>query len=368
MRMNVCVKISVFVCFHFVVHIANAQHYTPDSQEKDSITLFFVGDVMQHYPQIEGAKDPAGNYGYTTCFQYVRPYLTKSDYVFANLETTLSDRNFSGYPRFCAPWQLARDLQFCGVDLLTTNNNHCCDKGAKGIKETIHFLDSLHILHTGTFTDTTTWLRETPLYIRNGKFKLAVLSYTYGTNGIPVTGGQVVSIIDTLIMKRQITKARLDSATNIIVFLHWGEEYANRQNEEQETLAAFLHEQGADIVIGSHPHVVQPLEYTLEGQDTCGITVYSLGNFISNQRKRYTNGGICVELHLVQNNGKTHYRMSYLSCYVFRNHENERLRYYIVPEPDAPALLGSRDSLLYTRFFQDTDDILQGRAAKYSDD
>lgn len=363
-----CLKISLSVCLLLTVYTVHAQFWPYGTQENDSITLFFVGDVMQHAPQIEGARNTAGDYDYTSCFQYIRPYWAKADYVFANLETTLSDRNFSGYPHFCAPWQLARDLQVCGVDFLTTNNNHSCDKGAKGIKKTLYFLDSLGIPHTGTFTDTTSWLKETPLYIRHGQFKIALLSYTYGTNGIPVTDGQVVSLIDTFTMKRQISKARLDSATNIIVFVHWGIEYANKQNAGQEKLAAFLHEQGADIVIGSHPHVVQPLEYALRQQDTSGITVYSLGNFISNQRKRYTNGGIGVQLRLKRKNGKMYYKMSYLSCYVFRPFENGGLRYYVIPEPDAPALLSGRDSLLYTRFFQDTDALLQGKAAKYVKD
>ncbi len=361
-------KIPLSVCLLFMVHVVPAQFWAYGTQENDSITLFFVGDVMQHTPQIEGARDTAGGYDYTSCFQYIRPYWTQADYVFANLETTLSDRHFSGYPHFCAPWQLARDLKACGVDFLTTNNNHSCDKGAEGIKKTLYFLDSLGIPHTGTFTDTTSWLKETPQYLRHGQFKIALLSYTYGTNGIPVTDGQVVSPIDTFTMKRQISKARLDSATNIIVFVHWGIEYANQQNTGQEKLAAFLHEQGADMVIGSHPHVVQPLEYTLRGQDTCGITVYSLGNFISNQRKRHTNGGIGVRLHLRRQNGKMHYKMSYLSCYVFRTLKNGSLRYYTIPEPDAPSLLGERDSLFYTRFFQDTDALLQGKAAKYVKD
>ncbi len=351
-----------------MVHAAHAQFRPYGTAENDSITLFFAGDVMQHAPQIEGARDTTGDYNYVSCFQYIRPYWAKADYVFANLETTLSDRHFSGYPHFCAPWQLARDLKACGADFLTTNNNHSCDKGAEGIKKTLHFLDSLGIFHTGTFADTTAWLQETPHYLRHGQFKIALLSYTYGTNGIPVPNGQVVSLIDTFTMKRQISKARLDSATNIIVFVHWGTEYANQQNAGQEKLAAFLHEQGADIVIGSHPHVVQPLEYVLRGQDTCGITVYSLGNFISNQRKRYTNGGINVQLDLRRENGKMHYKMSYLSCYVYRPFERGCLRYYTIPEPDAPDLLGERDSLLYTRFFRDTDALLRGKAAKYVKD
>lgn len=332
---------------------------------RDSITLFFIGDVMQHSPQITGAWDSTSqDYNYRHCFEYIQPYWEKADYVFANLETTLSNRHFSGYPQFCAPWQLARDMRQCGVDIFTTNNNHSCDKGAIGIQKTIHYLDSLQIPHTGTFTDSSTWITKTPMYIRHGQFKLALLSYTYGTNGIPVTQGQVVSMIDTFAMNRQIEKARLDTATNIIVVIHWGIEYETTPNAEQKRLSHWLHQRGADIIIGSHPHVVQPLEYITEGNDTTGITVYSLGNFISNQSKRYTNGGIGVQLSLHRERGHTHYRMKYLSNYVYRPLEESLRRYYVIPEPQAAAILGSRDSLLYQQFFRDTDKTIGGVADK----
>lgn len=332
---------------------------------RDSITLFFIGDIMQHAPQITGAWNPANQeHDYKHCFQYIQPYWEKADYVIANLETTLDYQNFSGYPQFCAPWQLARDLKACGVDILTTNNNHSCDKGHEGIKKTIYYLDSLQIPHTGTFLDTNSWTTQTPLYIRHGNFKIALLSYTYGTNGIPVTHGQVVSMIDSSTMIRQIHQARNDTATNIIVMTHWGIEYAITQDSGQEKIARLLHENGADIVIGSHPHVVQPLEYTFSGPDTTGITVYSLGNFISNQSKRHTNGGIGIQLQLTRKKNKTYYNMQYLSSYVYRPIKKGIRRYYVIPEPNAPNLLGRQDSISYTGFFQDTDSIINGKCAK----
>jgi len=361
--MKYLIPISFILCFLS----AQAQPRNSEYTAADSITLFFIGDIMQHAPQIKGAWNPANReHDYKHCFQHIRPYWEKADYVIGNLETTLSDRDFSGYPQFCAPWQLARDLKACGVDLLTTTNNHSCDKGAEGISKTLYYLDSLQIPHTGTFTDTLSWQQQTPLYIRHGNFKIALLSYTYGTNGIPVTQGQVVSMIDSNTMARQIRQARSDTATHIVAVLHWGIEYATTQQAEQEKTAAFLHSQGADIIIGSHPHVVQPLEYVVQGQDTTGITVYSLGNFISNQSKRYTNGGIGVQVQLVRDKGKTRYRMSYLSNYVYRPLEKGIRRYYVIPEPDARRLLGRQDSLLYTEFFRDTDSIINGKCDKLS--
>lgn len=361
-------KLIPAAIFFLLTSLVNAQPWlvynTP--YPRDSVTLFFIGDVMQHAPQITSAWDPSGqDYNYLHCFQYIRPYWEKADYVFANLETTLSDRDFSGYPQFCAPWQLARDLKHSGVDIFTTNNNHSCDKGHKGIRRTIYYLDSLQIPHTGTFTDTLSWIKQTPFYIRHNSFKIALLSYTYGTNGIPVTKGQVVSMIDTFAMKRQIEKAHLDTATHVIVVMHWGIEYETSPNPEQKKLAAWLHKHGADIIIGSHPHVVQPLEYVTAGNDTSGVTVYSLGNFISNQSQRYTNGGISVILTLRQQKDHTCYQMQYLSSYVYRPLENGKRRYYIIPEPDAATLLGKQDSSLYRQFYTDTDSIIGGIAGKF---
>lgn len=357
---------TFFFLFLFIFSYAQFSLFQNKTDAKDSITLFFIGDIMQHTPQIKGAYDSTSkDYNYMHCFQYIKPYWEKADYVIANLETTLSDRHFSGYPQFCAPWQLARDIQQSGVDILTTNNNHSCDKGEAGIRQTIHFLDSLQIPHTGTFLDTNTWITTTPFYIQQGQFKIALLSYTYGTNGIPVTNGQVVSMIDTFTMSRQISKALLDTATNIIVIIHWGTEYETIPNAEQQKLAAYLHYNGADIVIGSHPHVVQPATYVIDGQDTTGITVFSLGNFISNQSKRYTNGGIGIQLSLTRENARTHYHMKYLNNYVYRPIENGIRKYYVIPEPEAPALLGKQDSLLYKQFYQDTDFIMNGKIDKW---
>lgn len=326
----------------------------------EQIQLFFVGDVMQHQPQIQSALDTAtGDYDYKHCFRYIQPYWQKADYVIANLETTLSNRNFSGYPQFCAPWQLARDLKFSGVDILTTNNNHSCDKGAAGIRQTIYYLDSLQIPHTGTFIDTASWISGMPIYLRKGSFKIALISYTYGTNGIPVPKGQVVSLIDTLHMLRNIEKAKLDTATNIIAIMHWGDEYFTTPNASQRKLARFLHENGADIVIGSHPHVVQPIEFITDGSDTTGVTVFSLGNFISNQSKRYTNGGLGISLNLIRQKGKTSYRMAYLSSYVHRFSENGKKRYYVVPEPETGHFPELQELPAAKEFYADTDTIIR---------
>ena len=325
-----------------------------------TLSLFFCGDVIQHLPQIYSAHEPSEkDYNYLKCFRYIAPLWHDSDFVIANLETTLSDKEFSGYPRFSSPWQIARDLQRLGVTTFVTANNHCCDQLAQGITKTIYYLDSLGIAHTGIFMDTLSYMKRNPLYLQKDGFKIALLNYTYGTNGLPVPKGFVVSLIDTAVIKRDIRQAQRDSATNIIAFMHWGYEYHTSPNEEQKTLAAWLHAQGADIVIGSHPHVVQPLEYTLTDKDTTGVTVYSLGNFISNQTYQGTDGGICVRLTLTQpETGRTRYTMETIKFYTYRPYEEGRLRYYVVPEILADSVVKDYHLVKSKRFFRKTDSIL----------
>ena len=138
-----------------------------------TLTLLFCGDIMQHLPQIHSAHEPSEkDYKYRKCFKYIAPYWADADFVIANLETTLGNKDFSGYPRFCSPWQIARDLHQLGVTTFVTANNHSCDQLGKGIANTIYYLDSLKIPHTGTFTDTLSYQKEHPLYLKKNGFKI----------------------------------------------------------------------------------------------------------------------------------------------------------------------------------------------------
>lgn len=299
-------------------------------QDDACVTLVFCGDLMQHMPQVQAAA-VEGGYDYADCFRHVAPLWQDADWVVANLETTLSDSRFSGYPQFRSPWQLARDARDAGINVMTTSNNHSCDKGAAGIRSTIQYLDSLGILHTGTFADSLAFARQTPLMLNKNGFRIALLNYTYGTNGIDIPAGTVVSLIDTTRMAYDIALAGEKGATNIIAAVHWGEEYHTKPSSEQRRLAAWLHEKGVDMVIGSHPHVVQPWEYHVTPTaETTGVTVYSLGNFVSNQRKFPTYGGICIKVTINRFGRRTDYRMEHWSNYVSMDFDGAK--YAIIPE------------------------------------
>lgn len=246
---------------------------------------------MQHLPQVEAARREAG-FDYGDTFAAVRPRFEAADLTVVNLETTLthSDR-YTGYPMFRSPTALAQALADAGVDIATMANNHCCDGGAAGIRTTVEALDRCGICHTGVFIDSLDRTLNHPLRVENRGVRFAFLSYTYGTNGLRVPHGTIVNPIDTLAMAADLAAARSDSVDCVAVAMHWGNEYERRPNAVQRRLADFLRRHGADLVIGHHPHVVQPYE-----ADSSHVVLYSLGNFVSNQRRRYCDGGLMAEV------------------------------------------------------------------------
>ena len=266
------------------------------AQDTLNLSLLFVGDIMQHESQMKAAYNPLlDTYEYTPCFQWVKPILSSADLTIGNLELTLGGKPYSGYPQFSAPDELLGAIRDAGFDVLVTANNHSVDRGSRGLERTIQLLDSIGLEHTGTFRDTLEWLNQNPLVVIRSGFRLSILNYTYGTNGIPVRKPNQVNHIDTARIKSDLQRAAAQHTDASIVFFHWGEEYKSMPNERQQQVAAFCLRNGAKVVIGSHPHVIQPMEWDREKDQ---VVVYSLGNFISGQRTRYRNGGAMFHLNL----------------------------------------------------------------------
>jgi len=329
------------------------------------ITLLFAGDIMQHMPQVEAAwNSDLNTYIYDSCFRYIRPILSEADLAIANLETTLAGKPYSGYPAFSSPDGLIHGLLNAGIDIVGTANNHCCDRGRTGIERTVFVLDSLGMMHMGTYKNTETYKKHNPLIISTRGFRLAFLNYTYGTNGIPVPENNIVSLIETERIVQDLKAAKDSVADMTIVFIHWGEEYQRQPNAFQKNTADLLFANGADVIIGSHPHVIQPMEWrrhdTLKKDQ---LVVWSLGNYVSNQRKRYTDGGTMFALTLLKEKGKASIKNAeYLLTWVFNPFINERRQYYILPassfENDTVLLdQQSRNSL--KEFLSDSRDLLQ---------
>lgn len=320
----------------------------PDS----SLSIIFAGDVMQHKPQIEAAWDDSlQTYSYDSCFKYVAPVLRDNDLAMANFEFTLGGKPYDGYPQFSAPDQMVNALLYAGFDIVATANNHSCDRGKKGIERTIRILDSMGLKHLGTYVDSASRAISYPMIINKNGIKLALLNYTYGTNGIPVPVPNIVNMISEEQIKTDLKRAKDSLPDKTIVFIHWGDEYISNPNQYQEYYAKLCFDNGADIIIGMHPHVIQKIE-RMNYPDSSGREVfiaYSLGNYISNQRTRYRDGGMMVKIDLVKRNNKVSIAdCGYYLNWVYTPMENGKTRFYILPV----SQFENRTGVLDTASFQ----------------
>jgi poly-gamma-glutamate synthesis protein (capsule biosynthesis protein) len=317
------------VLFFLLVSFVSAH-----AQDTTRLSLLFAGDIMGHDSQIASAYDPVKKtYDYSSCFNFVKPYVDSADVAVGNLEVTLAGPPFKGYPQFSSPDQLLGTLKNIGFDALVTANNHCVDRGRKGLERTIMMLDSFKIQHTGTFADSVSRINDSPLLIEKNGFKLAVLNYTYGTNGIPVTKPNIVNHLDTAIMRLDLIEAKTLKPDVIIVFTHWGSEYQSLPSKGQKDLTEFCFKNGAQLVIGAHPHVLQPMEWR---KDKNQFVAYSLGNYISGQRKRYTDGGAMAYLEMEKISYKPDSAVTtidsagYYLAWVYRTADAQK-DYYLLP-------------------------------------
>lgn len=276
------------------------------AQTTSKLSMLFTGDIMQHQVQIETAfNSKKGRYDYQPCFKFIKPVLSSPDLTIGNLEVTLAGPPFTGYPIFSSPDELLETLKDSGFDVLVTANNHALDRGKKGLERTIDKLDSVKMQHTGTFKDTLDWLNNYPLIVEAKGFRISLLNYTYGANGLKVKAPNKLNLIDTLQIRKDLQKAKDQHTDLILVFMHWGNQYENTANREQRQLAEFCFRNGARIIIGSHPHVLQSIEWR---KDKDQVVAYSLGNFVANQPERYRGIGAMLHIDLeksIQANGSS---------------------------------------------------------------
>lgn len=318
----------------------SSENSTQQEEQKDtSISMAVVGDIMCHGPNYKDAYNASTKtYDFSTFFPQIKSYISNADIAVGNLETTFAGGNkaYSGYPTFNSPPQLAKDIQDLGIDVLTTSNNHSMDSGYNGLINTIDTLDNLGISHTGTFKSEED---KNKILIKdvNG-IKIAFLSYTYGTNGISIPKGKeyCINLINKDLIKKQLESAKAQNPDVICVSMHWGIEYKLQPNTEQKDLADYLFENGADIILGSHPHVLEPMEkrtVTLsDGTKKDGFVIYSLGNFISAQKDKYTKDSIILNLKITKHSqgNITIDSYDYTPIYMQDNDANATNRYELV--------------------------------------
>lgn len=333
---------------------------TPDAEPADTvvapqeITLLFAGDLMQHKPQFVAALTADGTYDYSGCFDEVRPIIESADVAIANFETTLGGKDYAGYPQFCSPDAYAKAIQEAGFDILLTANNHSCDTRRHGIERTISVLDTLGIPHLGTYVDSVAREAQYPFMLNQNGFCIALLNYTYGTNGIPVPKPSIVNLIDTVQMMIDIEKAQAQHPDAIIAFMHWGIEYVLHPRQVQVDMANWLLAHGVTHVIGGHPHVCQPIEFrtdTVSGERH--LVVYSLGNYVSHMVDPKCTVGLMVRLTLKRDaEGVAHASAAdYQMCWVDRPVRSRKRVHRVLPidYPDSllsPLSRAQRDEFL----------------------
>lgn len=277
----------------------------PINKDTTNIRLTLLGDIMCHPTQYEVVETSDG-YDFSPAFEDIMEYTSRADLTLANLETTLAGRKmmYSGYPSFNTPEQLALALkENLGIDVLSTANNHSLDRLYAGLSNTIDFLDEAGLKHTGTYK--TVEDSKEILIVDVKGMKIAFLSYTYGTNGIilPLDKRFAVNYIDRDKISEDADRARDLGAHLIIASIHWGEEYSHKPSDQQTSLARWVFEKTeVDIISGNHVHAVQPIELinviSDDGTEKVGLVVYAQGNFFSNQKTKFANRSIMVDIEL----------------------------------------------------------------------
>ena len=301
---------------------------------------------MAHLPVTNSARQEDGSYDFRPHFQYVKPFFRNADLVIGNLETPLAGGRLSGYPAFNAPDELADALKWAGFNALTLANNHSLDKGWKGLQRTVEVVNEQGFLYTGAYLSAED--RAASRIFQAAGVSVGLLSYTYGVNtGIyKYPDGETwrLDFVNEELMSADLITLREAGADFSVVNVHFGDEYQRKPNKKQLALVAALFEAGADLVIGHHPHVVQPGSLR-SGPDGDQAAVFSLGNFISNQRDRYTDQGLMLTVRL----SLDHFGQKYLGPIVLhqtrciRRIVDGRATYRVLPVQEAmenPAAYG----------------------------
>lgn len=304
-------------------------NYIPDSTSE--ITINLVGDLMCHLPQTKNAHLGNGIYNFKPSFEYIKPFLQNADLTIGNLETTFAGASqaYAGYPAFNSPDSYCEALKDAGFDFLVTANNHSMDTRESGLLRTIEIIKKNNLGYAGTYLSQED--HDSLRILKINGIKLGILNYTYGTNGSYPNDGHkyMLNVIDSVGISEAVKLCKKKGADAILVFYHMGIENISEPTVGQKNAVKYALDAGANIVIGSHPHVIGPtnIQYSKAINDTVFIA-YSLGNFLSNQYWRYTDAGVILKLTIQKNVTKNITKFkeaSYIPTWVYRGDGNKKM-------------------------------------------
>ena len=329
----------IIVCFTAAICWGQKQYvFRMKNTHKHYVRLLFAGDAMQHGPQIKAAwNSQTKQYNYEANFRYLEPYIEEADINIVNVETSFPGSDYCGYPRFRSPDAYFNAMVDAGFNVFALANNHVLDGGGQGMERTLNLISPYPSL--GAYLSNEHRIEKYPLVALIGGIKIAIFNATYGTNDLKVKKPKTVNYIDTKQIEADITASLADSTIDLrIMYIHWGEEYRLLHNKEQEKLAYWLANMGIDVIIGSHPHVVQDY-HIIPTQDGRRVpVVYSLGNLVSNQTWTNSNGGIIAMVD-INRQTKEVQKLHFIPYYVHRgklggdgdpSHQN-KYQYYCIP-------------------------------------
>lgn len=306
--------------------------------------ILAVGDLLMHTPLVFASQRGQDEWDFTPLFEPVRPWIENADLAVANLETTLTGKAhpWAGYPSFNTPPELARDVKAVGFDVLTNANNHALDYAEYGLIQTGAALEQYQVPHTGTARSPEERDRILVVDVAPA-IKMAILAYTYGTNGVPLPHPWSVNLLDPDRIEADIRRAReLPGVDLVAVALHMGEEYAREPSPAQEEYVSLSLESGADIILGDHPHVIQRIEVRRVkdhfGRDLPRAVIFSEGNFISNQVGLDREAGLMFLIDVKKEHGQASVeQVAFVPTWVHKYGLNGQKHYRIVAVEKALA-------------------------------
>lgn len=330
-----------------------------------SISISVVGDLMCHSPQFQYAQVSKDSFDFSPVYRNVKKYLSSSDFTFGNLETVTAGKEkggYTGYPFFNTPSSYISALKVVGFDLLVTANNHSLDRSEKGVLKTIDEIKSRNINYVGTYTSQRD--RDSIRIFMIKGIRIAFLAYSYGTNGNPIPKGKnyLINLINYDLIEKDISSSKLNGAELVLVHFHFGEEYKREPVQFQKDVVNKTIELGADIIIGGHPHVLQPINFykTKNEKLDSGFVAYSMGNFFSNQQARYKDAGMILTINITKdllNNKLEISEVNYLPTWVFKGNTSNGKEYVLMPATvvsDTTINLSKSENIKMNQSFNDT--------------
>ena len=307
------------------------------------VSLVMVGDNLLHMPLVRNAETSKGIYNFDSLYEKMGSYFKEADLAVIVQETVLGGKElgYSGYPLFNSPQEVGDSMVNAGFDIILHATNHTLDKGQKGVENTLEYWKThpdIKVLGINESEEA----KNTINYIEKNGIKMAVMNYTDSTNGISVPQNKpyLINTVDRERMARELQEAE-QNADISIVFMHWGTEYKLDADESQRDLAKFLCENGADLIMGSHPHVIEPVEWVKSDSGKSALVFYSLGNYVSRQKEATNLLGLLAKVTICSDVDGT--RISYASVTPTVTHYNSGSRgFYVYPLKDYTDELASK--------------------------